>query len=96
MHAVMSYYAYTMSEHKKQYTIRGVSGRMDQVLREKAASYGVSLNEATLSVIARGLGIEEGAVANHDLDDLAGTWVQDEAFDEAMQAMDRIDEGLWK
>ncbi|MDA0322512.1 MAG: hypothetical protein O2923_07335 [Verrucomicrobia bacterium] len=85
-----------MDEDKKQYTIRGVSERLDRVLRERAADYGVSLNEASLKVLARGLGLDEGAVANHDLDDLAGTWVQDEAFDAAMKEMDRIDEDLWR
>lgn len=33
----------------------------------------------------------EQAVRHHDLDDLAGTWVDDPAFDQAIEAMDRID-----
>jgi hypothetical protein len=85
-----------MSDDKKQYTIRGVAPRIDQVLREKAADYGVSLNEAALKALARGLGLEGEAVANHDLDDLAGTWVKDEAFDAAMRDLDRVDEDLWR
>jgi hypothetical protein len=31
-----------------------------------------------------------------DLSDLAGTWVEDRAFDEAIADQDRIDPDLWK
>ena len=31
-----------------------------------------------------------------DLDDLAGSWVQDLEFDKALAEMDNVDESLWK
>ena len=36
------------------------------------------------------------SVLGDDLDDLVGTWVQDDAFDKAMAEMDRVDEDLWR
>lgn len=33
---------------------------------------------------------------HHDLDDLAGTWVSDPAFDEAISAQRQIDADMWK
>jgi len=33
---------------------------------------------------------------HHDLDDLAGSWVADDKFDQAVKAMDQIDPELWK
>ena len=85
-----------MKPKQKQYTLRGIPARVDTVLREKAEAYGVSLNEAALKALAQGLGLGEGIVLHDNLDDLAGTWVQDESFDRAMESMDRIDEGLWR
>lgn len=38
----------------------------------------------------------EQAVRHHDLDDLAGTWVDDPAFDQAIEAMDQVDPALWR
>jgi hypothetical protein len=81
---------------KKQYTIRRVTSRLDHLLRERAAQYGVSLNEAALSALSRGLGAEDEAMVQHDLDDLIGTWVQDDEFDRAMEEMDRVDADLWQ
>jgi hypothetical protein len=83
-------------KHHNQYTIRRVPDRVDQLLREKAEQCGTSLNEAALSALSSGLGVEGGGVIYNDLDDLAGTWVQDNAFDRAMKEMDTLDEGLWK
>jgi len=94
--ALQAYGAGTMREQTKQYTIRRVPGRVDKLLRERATRYGVSLNQAALTALAQGLGIEEGAVVHHDLDDLAGSWVQDGEFDRAMAEMHRIDPALWQ
>ena len=80
---------------KTQYTIRRVPGRVDHLLREKATRDNVSLNEAALQALSQGLGAGEEPQAFHDLDDLAGTWVQDEAFDRALEEQDRVDPDLW-
>ena len=44
----------------------------------------------------RGLGLSNEKIYYYDLDDLAGTWVQDPAFDKAIEEMDQIDADLWK
>ncbi len=79
-----------------QYTLRNVPPRVDQRIREVAEQYGSSLNQAALEALSRGLGLETEPVIHHDLDDLAGTWVADPAFDQAMKDMDRVDKDLWK
>ena len=79
-----------------QYTLRGVSERADQVLRETALRETKSLNEAALTALDKGLGLGAEPVRHHDLDDLAGTWVNDPVFDRALRDMDRIDPELWK
>ena len=85
-----------MSKRASQYTLRNIPDRLDRRLRATAAEYGASLNTAALAALSRGLGMEEGQpVVHHDLDDLAGTWVQDEEFDRAMEQLDRVDPRMW-
>ncbi len=84
------------SHTEKQYTIRGVTPRMDALLREKSQHDRKSLNAIALAVLSRGLGLTEEKIQYHDLDDLIGTWVNDPSFDQAISDMDQIDEELWK
>ncbi len=79
-----------------QYTVRAVPGRLDRSLRERARKEGKSLNTVTLEALERGLGLAEEKVVYHDLDQVAGTWVQDDAFDQAVRDMDTVDPELWK
>ena len=79
-----------------QYTIRGISERLDARIRERAAKEGKSLNETVLQVLKAGLGFGDDQVRYRDLDDLAGTWIHDPEFDRAIEEMDRIDPELWK
>ncbi len=69
---------------------------MDNVVREKAERYRTSLNALLLDALAKGLGTGEEPVLFHDMDDLAGTWVEDEAFDDAIASFGVVDEDLWK
>ena len=80
----------------QQYTIRGGSTLVDRLLRERAIQDRVSLNQAALAALERGLGASPDAVRYDDLDDLAGTWVEDKAFDDAVRKFGKIDRGLWK
>ncbi len=79
-----------------QYTIRGITSRMDARIRERAAREGKSLNETVLEALKAGLGITGERVRHADLDDLVGTWVNDPEFDRAIEEMDRVDPELWK
>ena len=85
-----------MTKTHTQYTIRRVPPRLDQELRRKAREEQRSLNEMALRALERGLGLAEEQPRYHDLDDLAGTWVDDPEFDRAIEAMDQVDPELWR
>lgn len=89
-----AFFANTVGMKKKQYTIRQVPSRIDEALRRKAKEKGISLNQMLLDTLAES--VCEDAARYHDLDELAGTWKQDKAFDEAVKASDRIDPSDWK
>ena len=86
--------AYSAGMKKSQYTIRQVPPQVDQALRRKAKRKGVSLNQMLLETLTESVG--EEAARYHDLDELAGTWKQDKAFDKAVEAFDKIDPNDWK
>lgn len=96
MPAMNAYGACVMKTEKSiQYTIRGVSEQTDRLVREKAASYGGSLNATALKLLEEGVGLKEERVF-HDLDAYAGTWVADPACDDVLDSMRNVDEELWK
>ena len=79
-----------------QYTIRNVPEYLDAVLRDSARGQGKSLNEVTIEALARGAGVSDRGCRRRDLDDIAGTWKKDPAFDKALAAQDTIDEEIWR
>jgi plasmid stability protein len=80
----------------EQLTIRAVPRRVGARLRERARQEGKSLNTAAVEALARGVGRPDEDTRFTDLDDLAGTWVDDPAFDRAIAEMDAVDRDLWK
>ncbi|MCE9613429.1 MAG: hypothetical protein K8T26_04080 [Lentisphaerae bacterium] len=78
-----------------QYSVRGIDERTDALLRKQARETGLSLNQATLEALRRGLGIDQEPHRHGDLDDLAGTWIPDPETDQALREMDQVDEDLW-
>lgn len=79
-----------------QYTIRNVPEALDRELRETARKRGISLNEAALDAMRRGLGVSESFPEYHGLDDLIGTWKDDPEFDAAIKDQDTVDSELWQ
>ena len=79
-----------------QYTIRNISRKLDKALRAKARAEGKSLNRAALEVLEAALGVSGAPIKRRDTSFLAGTWVEDPAFDEAMREQRRIDPEMWK
>jgi hypothetical protein len=79
-----------------QYTIRQVPEEVDARLRELAVKEQCSLNYAVLDVLSRASGAIGEPLIFHDLDSLAGSWVEDGAFDTAVAAFAQVDEGLWR
>jgi hypothetical protein len=93
MQAFCAYIAYMKST---QYTVRGVSHTLDDRVREEARRYGSSVNATLLDALARGLGAGAEPAERGDMDDLAGTWVEDDAFDDAIAVFQSVDEALWR
>jgi hypothetical protein len=79
-----------------QYTIRGIPLTVDATLRERARTAGKSLNEVAIEALIEGAGVAAAPRQRRNLDDIAGTWKEDKAFDEAIADQRRIDEDLWK
>ena len=79
-----------------QYTIRQVPEQVDRLVRLQAKKERKSLNAVLLEIIKRGIGLKDGPMEYHDLDELAGSWVFDPEFDAAMKTFASIDEELWK
>jgi len=80
---------------KGQYTVRRVPASLDAALRQKAKRKGQSLNQVLLDTLAESLGVSEEAARYHDLDALAGSWKKDKAFDDAVNAFDKVDPDDW-
>ncbi len=86
----------------KQLTIRGVDKELHHALRRRADQHGMSINRYVLSVIRESVGLANGGVLRDsefdDLDDLAGTWTQQdyEEFKGQLQAQRSIDTELWQ
>jgi len=80
----------------RQYTIRDIPARVDDALKKKARREGKSLNQVTIEALTRAVGLGGEPPLHHDLDYLAGTWVEDPEFESVLQDQDRIDPGLWQ
>jgi hypothetical protein len=81
---------------RHQLTIRRVPERVKRLLQELAKREEKSLNQVSLEILERGLGLTSEEIVYHDLDDLAGTWVDDPEFDKAIEEQHRVDPELWK
>ena len=79
-----------------QYTIRNVPEYLDAALRSSARAQGKSLNEVTIEALARGAGMSDIRRRQRDLRDIAGSWRNDPAFDNAQADQDTIDEAMWR
>jgi len=84
----------------KPITLRNVPEQVARLIRERAAREGLSLNRAVIMVLEERLGAPHAAhePRYHDLDDLAGSWLREEAqaFDEVLAAQRAIDPELWR
>ena len=53
------------------------------------------MNEAVLATLSDALGPQGANRIWNDLDDLAGTWVDDPACDAVLRSFDQVDEAFW-
>ena len=75
------------------YTVRGVPGEVDRVLRQRAKQPEDSLNQVLVDELTFAT---IGHPKRADFTDLAGHWTPDPAFDEILASQRRIDAGKWK
>ncbi|MFZ0394581.1 MAG: hypothetical protein WBX09_14315 [Terracidiphilus sp.] len=79
-----------------QYTIRNVPEYLDAALRGSAREQGKSLNDVAIEALTRGAGLGDLRCRQRDLEDIAGSWREDPAFDSAVAAQDVVDEEMWQ
>ena len=81
-----------------QYTVRDVPEEIDGLLRETAFVEGVSLNQATLHALQRGLGTERVPVRYRTLRQMVGrtTKSSTEAWRVALEEQDKVNPEDWK
>jgi hypothetical protein len=86
----------------RQLTLRGFDPELERRIQKVARDEGISLNQAVLRLLRKGAGLdtvkEDDDVVGAALDDLIGTWSDEEAeeFDRAVSDFDAIDEEMWR
>lgn len=79
-----------------QYTIRSVPPQLDKRLRQLAKLKGTSLNKIVLETLEERTDPKTAGKLNHNLDRLAGTWVEDPEFDATIDQFEQIDWEKWQ
>ena len=85
-----------------QLTVRGFDDDLERSIRQLARREGISLNQAALKLLRRGAGLPDGQgdgrTIGDALDDLFGSWSQEEAeaFDAALEVFESVDESAWR
>ena len=81
-----------------QYTVRDVPSEVDLRLRQMAALEGVSLNQAVLGALARGLGVDGTPVRHRSLGSIVrhAPKADIKAWRATLQAQDRVNEDDWR
>ncbi len=79
-----------------QYTIRKLPARLDQLIRKRAKEEWKSLNTVAVEALMQAFGLRGGVPSYRDVSELAGTWVEDAAVDEALEAQRGIDDEMWR
>lgn len=79
-----------------QYTIRNLPARLDEAIRKRAKEEGKSLNAVAVEALMAAFGLRGSIEPVRDLSDLAGSWVEDAAVDDALRAQRDIDDEMWR
>ena len=84
----------------KSITIHGVDKRLDETIRKKAKSLGLSLNKTIKMILEDALGLSGYRRSDHreDFLDLFGAWTEkdEQEFNEAVVDFERIDDEDWQ
>ncbi len=82
----------------KTVTIRNPPPEIVRAIRRRANEQRSSLNKAAISLLAERAGPKKERVLHGDLDELAGSWTEQEAaaFDKTLAKQRTVDPDLWK
>lgn len=78
-----------------QYTIRGITPTLDQLLREKAQEQNRSLNDLVLSALRKETGVDT-LLRYDDLDFMSGSWVRNPEAESVLAEHRQIRPEMWK
>ena len=73
-----------------QYPIRKLFKALHAALRRDARKQGKSLSQIVVEALVCSVEFRAGSDKRRDLGDIAGSWVNDPMFDEALASQDRI------
>ena len=98
MPAIFAYTAYIKKKNKIQHTIRDVPEAVDSRLRQRATSEEISLNQAALQAMERGLGMAGQPIRYRSLHSLRQKPedVDHASWSNALAQMDRVNPEDWK
>ena len=84
----------------KAVTLRNLPPKLDRTIRERAKKKGVSVNKVVIGLLQDYLGESEQKTVcrYHDLDELAGSWSEEEAeaFERALAKQRGVDLEMWR
>ncbi len=79
-----------------QYTLRNVPPHLDRALRHRAHEERKSLNEVALEALLQAFALRGEELKRRDLDDVAGSWIEDPEVDRALEEQRKIDPEMWR
>jgi len=83
----------------KTLSLRGIDDELADALKKKAQRTGTSINRTVLNLIRKSIGLDKKKLTRvyHDLDELAGTWSENDEreFETKTQFFHKIDEEIW-
>ncbi len=91
-----AYSVYNVGMQKIQYTIRGIPLEVDRVIRKRAAQTGRSFNQTVVDMLTQQTFGDDKVPPGKDFEWLFNTGDLDEAFDEAIADLSRVDKEMWQ
>jgi plasmid stability protein len=71
--------------------IQNIPRQIDEALRARAQAQGKTVDQVAIEAMETGLGLNAQQQKKRDLNDVAGTWVEDPVFDQVREFHERVD-----
>ena len=89
------FFAYTVGMNTMQYTVRGVTPKLDQALRKRAQISHKSFNQVLLEALNTQVFSTPEPPKNDSFDWLYGAKTLDNNFNQAIAGLSKPDEKMW-